>query len=197
MKFALTVPKRTPQQAGYVAIYGLQDPRDDEIRYIGKTVDPKQRHGQHLLTTVNRVRSWIDDMALTGHVPIMIILDVVDSNCSNDSERSWIMQFDDGNLLNSSEGGEGAPSLPRTIQDIEESMSTCCYVRDGRKQPSVQYVSRNASVVSQLNLIRSGKSFKDPGVAGPLKEMCEALSDEQKSCVLSFLDRVAQLVALS
>ena len=63
-------------------IYCLKDPRTDEIRYVGQTInDPKKRMAQHIhqekRTTgkLTHVNSWIRNLKQSNLCPIMEILE--------------------------------------------------------------------------------------------------------------------------
>lgn len=49
-------------------------------------------------------------------------------------------------------------------------------------------------VVDKLNVIRGGKSFKDPAVSGKMSEYVESLSKAEKVALLSFLKGLAQIM---
>lgn len=49
-------------------------------------------------------------------------------------------------------------------------------------------------VVSKLNTIRSGKSFKDEEISNKLKEYFESLSKAEKTALLAFLKGISQVV---
>jgi hypothetical protein len=56
-------------------IYGLVDPRDGTIRYVGKGYDPKARTKQHLKASHNpRVNKWVSELREIGLRPKLKIL---------------------------------------------------------------------------------------------------------------------------
>lgn len=72
-------------------IYALIDPRDMLVYYIGKTLNPRTRYYDHCNRTIDRSRNyrynsvnpkrlWIGSLLLEGLVPIMVILDFIDTN---------------------------------------------------------------------------------------------------------------------
>ena len=92
-----------------VAIYGLQDPRDGQIRYVGKSVRPRERLNAHI-HHANRgdrkyhVYAWIRSLLINGVRPEQVILEWCTEETWQAAERKWIGQF--GDLCNLSEGGE-------------------------------------------------------------------------------------------
>mgnify|MGYP000976296680 CR=1 FL=1 len=96
-------------------IYSLVDPVTNEVRYIGKTSDLKNRYSRHLQKCYlekydkNTYKSnWIKSLLKVGEKPIMNIIQECDSSNVNELEIYWINKFkNDGyRLTNLSEGGE-------------------------------------------------------------------------------------------
>lgn len=62
-------------RTGY--IYTLTDPRTDEVRYVGRTVQPHQRLYFHLNDPhTDRVETWINELQENGLEPEMYLIDV-------------------------------------------------------------------------------------------------------------------------
>lgn len=66
---------------GDVAVYGLIDPRNGELRYVGKAVDPQKRLWIHLsIARTNRygslhVKHWIQSLLAVGLRPEIEVLE--------------------------------------------------------------------------------------------------------------------------
>lgn len=75
-----------------VTIYGLKDPSTGVIRYVGKTIHPKQRLIQHLYNKdVNQhKRNWIMSLRKRGLTPEFVILEEVDFENWEEKEKRWI-----------------------------------------------------------------------------------------------------------
>ncbi|GAB4477533.1 MAG: hypothetical protein Kow00124_20840 [Anaerolineae bacterium] len=75
------------QQVGKVTyIYALSDPDTGEVRYVGKTEDPRKRLGEHLSSPTNDdMRAWLDTLKARGQQPAMEILEVV-------TDGSWVQR---------------------------------------------------------------------------------------------------------
>ncbi|KKL99402.1 hypothetical protein LCGC14_1814790 [marine sediment metagenome] len=94
-------------------IYALRDPRDGEIRYVGKSNDPKQRlrfqisRAKHAPST--HLHSWIRGLLAEDLKPDQIILDAVAHNDWKSAEAAWMAEMirDGCRLVNLAAGGEG------------------------------------------------------------------------------------------
>lgn len=99
-----------------VYIYALVDPRTNAIRYIGKSVRPRQRRSNHLQErpTCHRTR-WLASLRREGLQPVMLILQRLrDGDDWQSVERDWIAygRAQGWPLTNSTDGGDGVPNLP-------------------------------------------------------------------------------------
>lgn len=102
-----------------VYIYALEDPRDSQIRYVGKTVDLKHRMNYHFNPHISdsniHKKNWINSVKSEGLLPNVIILEELDiDNLSKDwipFEIYWISQMRQWgfNLVNYSNGGDSPP----------------------------------------------------------------------------------------
>ena len=87
-----------------IYIYKLIDPRNNEVRYIGKTTNTKRRYKQHLYDKrKSHKSSWVQSLRNQKLKPIMEILETCDNDNWKEREIYWIKQFD--NLTNLKEGG--------------------------------------------------------------------------------------------
>lgn len=94
-----------------VYIYALKDPRDNRVRYIGKSVNIKNRYLSHLNTfdgTNLRKENWIKSLLDKGLKPVVEIIEICNRNNWADCEKYWIKKFRaiDSDLTNISDGGD-------------------------------------------------------------------------------------------
>ena len=96
-------------------IYTLSHPITNEIKYIGKTINLKQRLSAHISDAKinkknNMVSNWIKSLLNNNLKPKMEIIDETPHNNWGELEQYWISQFKSWgfNLKNITLGGEGA-----------------------------------------------------------------------------------------
>lgn len=96
-------------------IYALRDPRDNEIRYVGKSDNPHKRLIGHLSdTTVCYRTNWVAELRREKLIPEIMILDRVPKAEWTYWEKYYIERLSRVfNLTNSTGGGDGLenPSL--------------------------------------------------------------------------------------
>lgn len=94
-----------------VYIYALCDPKTNSIRYIGKSIRPKERYTNHLNDNSKTHKvNWINSLKSKGLKPTMIILQTLAENEDwQQAERDWIKRAKENgwNLVNSTDGGDG------------------------------------------------------------------------------------------
>lgn len=105
---------------GYV--YGLVDPRDGVIRYIGKSINfPTARYTGHLsdaktTNIISRKVKWMRELIDADLTPDIVVLDVVDCDKLLDAEQAWILKLWDqpGHLVNL----VGAPDYKEYLREF-------------------------------------------------------------------------------
>ena len=93
-------------------IYALIDPITNEIRYIGKANNPKERLKNHCNPARYRNThkfNWIKKLRNLQKKPILKLIEEVDINNWKEREKYWITYYREKgcNLVNYSDGGEG------------------------------------------------------------------------------------------
>lgn len=101
-------------------IYGLIDPRDKKIKYIGKTINPNKRLYSHLHDhkdhrVSNRRVNWIRSLIKYNLVPEMIILKICPLSEFEKYETEFIKLYKSNDLTNSDENGQGNKNRKRDI----------------------------------------------------------------------------------
>ena len=105
-----------------VYIYGLKDPRDSQIKYIGKTVDIDRRikeHNQIHRNKKSKKNSWITHLIRNGMQPIMEVLEECEESRWIEREKYWIRYYKElsFDLKNMTLGGESNDGYVFTPED--------------------------------------------------------------------------------
>lgn len=92
-------------------IYILQDPVTENVRYVGKSNNPKRRYQSHLWDkpkSKSYSYRWIQSLLKQGLKPIITVIDEIEGDWQW-LEQYWIEQFTNWgfNLTNITLGGEG------------------------------------------------------------------------------------------
>lgn len=92
-----------------VTIYVLLDPFTKEVRYVGATVDLKNRYGVHIFEKgrKNPKARWISSLLKLGTKPKLRVVESVPIADGKDAEGKWIAYFRNKGckLLNQTTGG--------------------------------------------------------------------------------------------
>ena len=145
-------------------IYGLQDPRTDSIRYIGKTTKtPEQRFVEHKRKSSQSMQRWFEELSLLSLEPKRIELEAVPEPYDwRIAEICWIK---DGrrqgwDLLNTQRGGDdvsdGSVSDP-TIFGSKELMTLLGEVAPGLCSGRSTYLSLLTQVLRVFESYEKGK----------------------------------------
>lgn len=112
-------------------IYDLSDPRTGHVRYVGKSVSPRDRLATHIREArrgdVLHSRRWIDGLLQQGLRPVLGILEETDTVKVDECERFWIATLASlgCDLTNRTPGGEGQPPgykpSPEAIEKIRKA----------------------------------------------------------------------------
>ena len=105
-----------------VYIYSLKDPRDYQIKYIGKTVDIDRRYKQHIENNTNKKSlksSWILSLLQSGLLPILEIIEQCNDCKWQEREQYWIRYYKElgFDLKNMTLGGESNNGYVFTPED--------------------------------------------------------------------------------
>lgn len=140
-----------------VVIYALLCPQG-EIRYIGKTTDPKMRLSKHISAarsgeTKHHTSNWIRSLLSAGHKPeIEVVLEVPDGEPWQPYEIRMISEFkaEGHRLTNSTEGGDGLVGI-----DVEALRKRTAAARVTRSTP--EYRERVSKIMRE---VRSSPEFR-------------------------------------
>lgn len=110
-----------------IFIYGLRDPRTQELRYVGKTDKLlSTRLSQHIseakkISKKAHRHKWILQVLKDGLKPIIEPLEETDDQNWEEAERRWIARFREQGvrLTNMTDGGEGPVGRKLSPEQIE------------------------------------------------------------------------------
>ena len=144
-------------------IYTLADPISNEIKYIGKTKNPKDRLQRHmcpynLKQSWQSKNKWLRYLKNNGLKPIMEVLDEGDENNIDDLEIYWIAQFKAWGfkLKNETNGGtfpiqKGSKLTERHTDNMKKS---------SKKKSVVQYNIDNIFVAEYESISEAHRQTK-------------------------------------
>jgi hypothetical protein len=101
------------------SVYALVDPRTNEVRYIGSSVNAKRRYAAHISdrdTSNQKKQSWIDELREQDLRPILVIIEeALEKKQSLMRERYWIqVHLEEGAVLTNMRDAELLPWELRT-----------------------------------------------------------------------------------
>jgi group I intron endonuclease len=140
-----------------VYIYGLWDPRDSRLRYIGKTVNLKTRLYRHLIDydrgKITHCSTWVKGIVNDGLQPVMEVLEETTEDKWQAIERVWIAKAkaEGEDLTNMSLGGTGG-SYPGRVMSEETKQKLSAKLK-GRDAYWARYprTDEQKAAISQAN----------------------------------------------
>ena len=107
---------------GMAHIYGLCDPITQQLRYVGKTNDPKKRLQAHLRCREKEksyLTNWIKSLKAAGRKPEIFVIEDIPEAEWQEAEQFWISYFRaiGANLVNMLPGGMGGAVRGREITE--------------------------------------------------------------------------------
>lgn len=156
-----------------VYIYVLIDPRDDKIRYVGKTINPTKRFKRHIENS--RWKSyhssrWIKSLYEENLIPIMKIIEETNEEKWEEREIFWIKYYREiFDLTNLTDGGNNYPFF-KNKKHTEKSKNKMSTSRKGisinqkddegkRRAAIIKYCESIKRTVYQYSL--EGKFIKE------------------------------------
>jgi hypothetical protein len=109
-------------------IYILIDPRDNTVRYVGKTSNPKYRLSGHISeckkeNILHRRAKWIRNLLKEGLKPIITFIKVCPLSQFEKYESYYIKLYSSHKLTNSDEDGQGNKNRKREVLDRQSKKS--------------------------------------------------------------------------
>lgn len=162
----------------FTYIYALVDPRNNAIRYIGKSDKPKRRLETHLipynLRNKTHKNAWINQLLKLGLKPKLETLDWVPTSEWPAEEKKWIARFRNlpgPKLTNSTDGGDGLVGFTHS----EETKKRLSESNRGRIHSPESIEKIRASLKGR---VRTAKHCENLSIGQ--KKRAENLSDEEK-----------------
>jgi hypothetical protein len=170
-------------------IYDLSDPRTGEVRYVGKSVRPRERLATHIREaragSIVHCKRWIAGLLAEGLAPVLGIIEETTRESANEAERYWIgcLLTAGSTLTNRTPGGDGQHAGYKPSAEVLAKLSAAT---KGRKAtPEQRQRLREAFTRpevserrSQLLKERHADPEKSRAITGPTKGM--KLSEETK-----------------
>lgn len=166
-----------------IYIYALSDPDTNEIRYIGKSIRPKERLTNQCNEKVNTYRShWIQSVLARGKKPIQTILEELpDESNWQEREIAWIAYGREKGwpLTNCTDGGDGVINVsgegkermfrtwlgrkhkPETLEKISKSSKGRIQSDESRKKRSLSLKGRIIAPDHRKKLSENVRKFTD------------------------------------
>ena len=109
-------------------IYVLRDPRDNRVRYVGKTINHKNRYRAHRAPTGQHCcGKWLAELRSMGILPVMEIIETVSAGQDwAEREIYWIAYWraKEPDLTNTATGGQTAPTLKQPKLTVARRLAT-------------------------------------------------------------------------
>jgi group I intron endonuclease len=148
-------------------IYILKDPITNEVRYVGKSDNPKKRLSEHINKskhTSTYKNNWLKNLKKNNLKPILEIIDVVDKSNWGELEKKWITHFKEigSNLTNQTEGGDGGNFGEKINLLISKKLKGGKFTEHTLKLMSESAKKRKLSDNGRQSLSEKRKGVKNP-----------------------------------
>jgi hypothetical protein len=143
-----------------VFVYGLVDPRTEQVRYVGRSSSGIRRPRRHTAPSELRGKShkknWLRQLLAEGFQPRVVVIESLGSPEELSArERYWIRWFRDAGapLTNTTAGGEGSLGAKPSIE-TRQKMSEALKRRDPevRRQAALKIFGRKRSAESRAQM---------------------------------------------
>lgn len=143
-------------------VYGLIDPRNNQLRYVGKTSDPRGRLYAHKSRKGKSHRAnWIQQLKSEGLLPVMIVLETLSSDVdAYQAEREWISMVRSWGaaLCNHADGGEGGFAGAKRLTPIsEETRIRMSLAQQGKKLTEETKIKMKQAHLGKASPLRGRK----------------------------------------
>jgi hypothetical protein len=172
-------------------IYTLSDPDTGLVRYIGKTNDIKKRFSKHLsnnsLSASTKKNNWIISLLKNNQIPVIEILDEVDSSNIDFYEIFYISLFKSWGfqLLNDTNGGDGYDWTGRNHKSVSKLKNKI----NSPHRKSVAQFDLNGSLISEYHSLREA-ALSVGGDRSHISRACKGLLKTSSGFKWKFIDRI-------
>ena len=126
-----------------ITIYGLIDPSNGFVRYVGKSYKPEQRFQSHLrpsqLKSSSHKTHWLRNLLDSGKKPEMIFLEKIKECKWEIAEQKWISHYRNipgyPPLTNMCPGGEGVGKGTKLSEEALRNLRERAAARVGKPMP--------------------------------------------------------------
>jgi hypothetical protein len=140
-----------------IYIYSLSDPKDNIVRYIGKTNNIKKRYKGHLRNKQCETHNskWVKKLKANNEKPIIEIIDIIPKQEWIFWEQYWISQFIAWGfkLNNLTGGGDG---MSEATAELKEKMSNIgkgrVFTEEHKKRISEANKGKETSLQHRINI---------------------------------------------
>lgn len=159
-----------------IYIYALVDPRSNEPRYVGWTINPLRRLHEHIQRSVRKEDTykarWIRSLLKAELEPMMLLLEWSDNEEIKNHESEWIAHFSyiGFKLTNATEGGDGILGYHHTPESIKKFSSKLRNVPKSLEHRLRLSISRTGQKLSsatkaKMSQVRTGKKRTPESIA--------------------------------
>lgn len=172
-------------------IYTLSDPNTGLIKYIGKTNDIKKRLRNHLinnhLATNTRKNNWIISLLRKDQLPIIEILDEVDSELVSFFEIFYISLFKSWgfDLLNGTKGGDGFDWTGRSHNKLSKLKNKL----NSPSRKSVAQFDLEGNLINEYHSIREA-ALSVNGDRRHISKVCNGKQKTSYGFKWKFIDKI-------
>lgn len=136
-------------------IYTLSCPISGDVRYVGKSNNPKERFLKHNNSKdLTKKKIWINDLKLKNIKPILTIIGYVPKDNWKFFEKFYISKYRNlgCNLLNTSIGGEGLDNGNQTSFKGENSKKVVALYKNGDYFKSFNSIKESVEFVGNSHV---------------------------------------------
>lgn len=172
-------------------IYTLSDPNTGLVRYIGKTNDIKMRIRRHLsnnsLSSSTKKNNWIISLLRNNQIPIIEMLDEVNSEDIDFYEKFYISLFISWgfDLLNGTEGGDGYDWTGRSHKDISKLKNKI----NSPHRKSVAKLDLDGNIIKEYHSLREAGLDNNINKAH-ISRVCRGIQKTSGGFKWKFIDRI-------